>query len=152
MSLDDDALLAAVDLVGRTGATNFQVGYLHDGVPPEEAGWYAHAQYRGARITAEDHPGPVEAAEALARCLLNGAKCAHCGSLVALSDAGAMAYDTRLVDGSEWTVEQARAAGQCRWRRIGARWERGCERHKPSGPSRFSRQQPKRSTRRGRRR
>lgn len=60
---DEDALIAGVDLVGRTGATDFEVGYLHDDVPVAEAGWYAKAQYRGARLTAEDHPGPVEAVE-----------------------------------------------------------------------------------------
>lgn len=150
--LDDDATVAAADLVGRTGATHFQVGYLHDDVPPEEAGWYAHAQYRGARIIAQDHKHPAEAAEALARRLLNGAKCMHCGGLVSLSDAGAMAYNTRLVDGTAWTIEQAAAAGLCQWRRIGKRWERGCENRKPSRPSKFRRRQPKRRTRRERRR
>ncbi|WP_433225501.1 hypothetical protein [Actinomadura formosensis] len=151
MNFDDDALLAAVDLVGRTGATNFQIGYLHDGVPADQAGWYAHAQYRGARITAEDHRHPVEAAEALARRLLDGAKCAHCGGLVALSDDGAMAYNTRLVDGTRWTVEQATAAGLCHWRRVGPRWERGCEQRNPSRSSKVPRRQPKRTTRKGRR-
>ncbi|MCK2214266.1 hypothetical protein MF672_010755 [Actinomadura sp. ATCC 31491] len=133
--MDDDALKAAVDLVGRTGATGFEIGYLRDGVPVEEAGWYAHAQYRGARITSEEHRGPIEAVEALARKLLTGAKCTHCKKLVALSDDGAIAYNGLLADGTRWTVEQARAAGQCRWRRIGPRWVRGCERPAPPRPT-----------------
>lgn len=154
MNLDEDALIAAVDLVGRSGAREFEIGYLHDDVPPEQAGWWAHAQYRGARISAEDQPGPVAAAEALAQQLLKGAKCAHCGGLVALSDAGAFAYENvRLVDGSEWTAEQARAAGQCRWRRVGRRWERACESQRtPGRGSAFARSQPRRSSRRNRRR
>lgn len=85
VNMDDDALIATVDLIGRTGAKGFEIGYLHEGVPVEEAGWYAHAQYRGARITEENHRGPVEAAEALARQLLTGAMCNHCKKLVALS-------------------------------------------------------------------
>ncbi|MGW5259652.1 hypothetical protein ACWEQG_01675 [Microbispora sp. NPDC004025] len=123
-----DAGYAAIELVGRTGASNLEIGYLHDGVPLEEAGWYAHAQYRGARITAEDHTSPAAALEALARRLLTGGKCTHCGGLVALTDRGALAYATStLVDGTPWNVEQAREAGQCRWRRIGRTWKRGCE-------------------------
>lgn len=151
--LDDDATVAAADLVGRTGATQFKIGYLHDDVPPEEAGWYAHAQYRGARITVEDQPGPAEAADALARRLLTGAKCYHCGGLVTLSDDSAFAFHrARTVDGVRWDIEQSAAAGWCRWRRIGNRWEGGCENRKPTGPSKFPRRQPKRRTRRERRR
>lgn len=127
VDLDDDALRACVDLVGRAGAKGVEIGYLHDDVPPEEAGWYAHAQLRGARIIAENHPGPVEAADALCRRLLGGARC-RCGKLVALSDSGAMIYpDQVMSDGSSWTPEQAAKAGQCRWRRVGPRWEMGCE-------------------------
>lgn len=127
MNLDDDAFHAAVELVGRTGATGFQIGYLHDDVPPEKAAWYAHAQYKGARIIAEDHPGPIEAAEALARRLLTGAKCTACGGLITLSDSGAFAYSSAtLADGTVWDVKTAAAAGQCRWTRVGAHWEKGC--------------------------
>lgn len=123
--VDQDAVVAAADLVGRTGATGFEIGYLHDDVPNEEAGWYASAQYRGARII-EESSGPTEAAEALARRLLTGARC-KCGKLVALSDSGAVAYDdVTMADGTKWTVDKARAAGQCRWRRMGARWQQGC--------------------------
>lgn len=130
LAFDQDAFTAAVDLVGRSGARNFEVGYLHDNVPIEKAGWYAHAQYQGARLTAEDQPGPVEAAEALARRILTGGQCAHCGGLVALSDDGAYAYQkAHKVDGTPWDIEDAAAAGTCRWRRMGARWARGCEKN-----------------------
>jgi len=123
---DEDALMAAVDLVGRTGATAFEIGYLNDDVPPEEAGWYAHAQYRGARITAESS-GPVEAAEALAMRLLAGGKCTNCSGLIALSPAGAVVYPSAtLTDGTKWTAKQAKAARQCLWTRTGRTWQRGC--------------------------
>lgn len=151
-TLDEDAITALADLAGRTGARQLQIGYLHDDVPVQEAGWYAHAQYKGARITVDDQPGPVEAADALARRLLDGAKCMTCGGLVTLSDEGAMAYNTPLVDGSPWTVEQAAAAGLCRWRRVGPRWERGCQGRPPPQRPRAERRQPKRLTRRARRR
>jgi hypothetical protein len=123
--LDEDAVIAAADLAGRTGARAFEVGYLSDD-PPHQ--WYAHARYQGARISTEDHPGPVEAVEALARKLLTGAKCTHCGGLVALSGSGAFAFrQPVMADGTSWTAEQARAAGQCRWTRKGRRWEAACQ-------------------------
>lgn len=66
-------LEATLDLVGRCGAAAFEIGYLHDDVPVEEAGWYAHVQYQGARIIVEDQPSPEAAADALAARLLRGA-------------------------------------------------------------------------------
>lgn len=124
---DEDALTAAADLVGRSGAQAFELGYLHDDVPHEDASWWASATFRGTKLIEEGHRGPAEASEALARRILTGAKCTHCGGLVALSDQGAVAFNGRMADGTTWTVEQARAAGQCRWRRMGATWVRGCE-------------------------
>lgn len=125
MNLDEDALIAGADLVGRTGAKEFQVGYLNDD-PPHQ--WYAHARYKGARITEEGHKGPIEAVEALARRLLTGGKCTRCGGLIALSDAGAMIYPSAtLADGTKWTEREAKAAPQCRWTRAGRKWVAGCQ-------------------------
>ena len=125
MNLDEDALFAAVDLVGRTGAKEFQVGYLNDD-PPHQ--WYAHARYKGIRITEDDHKGPIEAAEALARRLLSGGKCTKCSGLIALSDSGALIYESAtLTDGTKWTAKDAKATAQCRWTRLGRRWEAGCQ-------------------------
>lgn len=155
MNMDDDAIFAAADLVGRAGAKEFQVGYLHDDVPVEEAGWYAHAQYRGARIGVEDHRGPVEAVEALARRLLDGAEC-RCGRLVALSDAGAMVYPGAYrPDGTVMTPERVAELaerGQCRWTRKGRHWVGACgagEQPQPSrGPNRAERRRRDRDRRR----
>lgn len=129
VTLDEDAVVAAVDLVGRAGAREFEIGYLNDeeddAFAVDGPQWYAHAQYRGARIIEEGHAGPTEAAEGLARQLLTGAKC-RCGRLVALSDHGAVFTSGQMADGSTWTPEQAQAAGQCRWTRFGRRWEPAC--------------------------
>lgn len=125
--LQEDKVVAAADLVGRAGATGFEIGYLYDDVPPEQAAWYAHAQYKGARIIAENHPHPADAAEALAVKLLTGAKC-KCGRLVALDTDGAIAFRKPVMaDGSTFTAAEARRAGQCRWRREGKRWTSGCD-------------------------
>ncbi len=136
---DLDALKACVDLVGRSGGRGFEIGYLHDGVPIERAGGWAHAQYSGARIAVENQPGPAAAAAALAKKVLTGAKC-QCGSLVRLSDDGAMFMGTRerpatLADGTTGSAAEAEAAGQCRWVREGARWVKGCERDPERRPA-----------------
>lgn len=132
VSMDEDAVIAAVDLVGRAGAKSFELGYLDDDVPVEKARWWAHADYRGDRIIEENHRGPVEAAEALARRILTGGRC-RCGKLVALSGNGAVAYDNvTMADGSKWTADEAKAAGQCRWTREGRKWVSACGAGKPN--------------------
>ena len=124
---DDDRIIAAAGLVGRTGATSFEIGYLHDGVPNAEAGWFAFARYKGARITVENQMSPPRAAEALAVRLLTGAKCMGCGKLVALSGIGAFAFaNPVMTDGTIFTYEQARSAGLCRWKRTGNKWGSEC--------------------------
>ncbi|WP_047891760.1 hypothetical protein [Micromonospora sp. RV43] len=135
-------VLACTDLIARAGGRQFELGYLHDDVPVDQAGWYAHVQYRGVRLFVEDQPGPAEAADALARKLLTGGRC-RCGRLVALSRDGAITYeDATMADGSRWTVAQARAAGQCLWRRVGARWEPACP--PPVNPNRPPRRERRR--------
>lgn len=109
-ALDSDALVAAADLVGRSGASNFQVGYLHDDDDPSflvfGPQWYAHAQYRGRRITAEGFDRPDDAADHLAKKILAGGQCAHCALIVSLD------FD---------------APERCHWWREADRWVRGCE-------------------------
>lgn len=99
-----DIVVACADLVGRAGARGFEIGYLRDDVPPDEAGWYAVAEYRGAKIMTDEHRSPTIAAMALSERLLAGAAC-RCGEPVTLDD------------------------GQrgCRWRLMGKRWEPGCD-------------------------
>jgi hypothetical protein len=124
---DGDAVKACADLVSRTGAKSFECGYLHDNVPVVQAGWYATAVFKGAKITAEDKESPAEACRQLATRLLSGAQCQHCKHLVTLNPVGATARDATLMDGRTWTAqEQAGAGGLCYWRLEGARWERGC--------------------------
>lgn len=122
---DQDAVEAACELVGRAGAQQLEVGYTDDeAVAAEDADWYAHAQYAGTRIMVEGRRGPIEALEALARKLLNGGQCTHCGRTITLS-------------GGQPNLDL------CRWTRMGKHWVRGCvdthaedERpYKPADPS-----------------
>lgn len=128
-SPSDERLAAAVLLIGHTGATTFEAGYLHDDVPTAEASWWATATYRGAKISVEKQAGPIEAAEALALRLLTGARCRWCGGISTVSPDGAIAYPgSTLTDGSKLpeSREGLEALGQCLWGRVGARWEPGC--------------------------
>nr|MDT0660821.1 hypothetical protein [Micromonospora sp. DSM 115978] len=99
-----DAVIAAADLVGRAGATQFEIGWTRDDVPVELAGWYCSAYYRGARLIVDEHRSPDAAAIALAERILTGGMC-RCRHRVALSD----------------------QADGCRWRLVGQRWEPGCD-------------------------
>jgi hypothetical protein len=123
---DQDAMFAALDLVGRTGAARFQLGWLHDDVPAGEMGWYANAQYKGTRVSVEDQAGPVQAAVALAQRLLAGAQCTTCGGVITLSgmDAADRESPVMMVDGSTWG--DAATASTCQWTRQGRRWQPAC--------------------------
>jgi hypothetical protein len=102
-----DQVMAAADLVQRTGARQFEIGYVHDDVPADQAGWYAHARYRGALVGVSDQPSPIDAADGLARRLLDGARCG-CGKPV--------------------TVDGIGKPGQCAWHRDGPVWVSACGR------------------------
>lgn len=71
-AMDDDAVIAAADLVGRAGARSFEIGWdcPHGDTVGEDhdcpgVRWYASASYRDREVKLGGHPGPVEAAEAL---------------------------------------------------------------------------------------
>lgn len=140
--MDDELLLASVDLIGRTGGRELEIGHSgDDDSTMAEVTWHAWCNLRqpgaaGVRIIEDGHPDPVTAVDALARRLLSGATCSHCRGLIALSSAGAViAPGARMADGTTMTVERARALHQCHWRRDGARWVRGCEDVYPRTPA-----------------
>lgn len=103
-NMNDDTIQACLDLVGRTGATDFEIGYVHDDVPVEKAGWFAQASYGATRVIVEDQTSPSLAAMALAERVLAGGGC-KCGQRVTLSS----------------------DAPGCRWRLMGAKWVSGCD-------------------------
>lgn len=109
----DDIVIACVDLFGRAGATESEIGWDCPHVPgaPEDHScerttWYATARYRGARLATDGHRTPSAAVLTLAERLLTGATC-RCRRPVALG------YPA--------------PEGCCRWRLVGERWEAGCD-------------------------
>jgi len=107
--IDAADITACADLVGRTGATGFEIGYLRDADDPtyilRGPGWYASALYQGSRVFTEDHYLPDVAADRLAVLLLDGGECLHCGRTVRLTPP---------------------LTSACRWWRAGDRWHPGC--------------------------
>ncbi len=128
-------MLAAIDVLGRTGAEGFEFGHLRDDVPIAEAQWWAGVRYRGTRVHVENHVGPVEAAEALVMEVVHGAMCQGCGKLAALND-GPIRIPSTLLDGTPVDEDEVRRRGACFWERNGARWERGCGDDAPAGSTR----------------
>lgn len=101
--VDEDALIAGVDLVGRSGARAIEIAYDDD--DPEKVTWSATATFNGAKLFFDGKADPVEAVEALARRLLQGARCRRCGKPIRL----------------------ASNRSGCRWRREGPKWVPGCD-------------------------
>ncbi len=133
--LDDDAVIAAIEVIGRSGATDFAFGYLDEDVAIADARWWAHAQYRGARITVENHAGPVEAAEALAVRIIHGGLCTGCQRVAAMTDDPVPVGDY-TVGGVRLDPAELQRRGACRWVRVGRRWEQGCGTPAPDGSTR----------------
>ena len=111
---DDFEMLAAVELVQRSGATEFEVGYLDEN--PANPRWWAKAQYRGARLQVDEHRTPSAAADALAARILEGGTCTTC----------------QLTVTTPAEIERKAAAGlapgreMCQWARFGRHWIAGC--------------------------
>lgn len=111
------AVIAAADLVERSGGREFQIGYLYDEGDPEfdERGpcWYASVTYRGARLFSEDHPMPAPACDHLAAQILDGGMCQFC--------------QRRTVVSTTPTGQFVPArGGDCIWRRDDDVWLAGC--------------------------
>jgi hypothetical protein len=124
---DSEALTACANLVERTGALEFKIGFLRD--DPTDPQWYAYAQYPGnRRIAVENFLNPIVACDELARRLLMGGQCQTCDRLITVDPTIAIARDAVLATtGQPWSMADQLAAGVCFWQRTGKRWISGCE-------------------------
>ncbi|HEV2071079.1 MAG TPA: hypothetical protein VGR26_14915 [Acidimicrobiales bacterium] len=112
-----DRLVAACDMVGRSGARSLELGYhpafdehgneLDEATTPAHRfRWWAKATYQGAVLAVDDGRGPIETVEALAARVQKDARCGRCGRLIC------------------WGGTRRR---YCWWRRTDGRWEPGCD-------------------------
>jgi len=124
----DEALIASVDMIGRTGARQLQFGFANDSAETvAEADWWASAYYRGARIMVQHETDALAAVAGLVRKLLQGAYC-KCGRVVTLYEHWATVGNKEVLHGRGfWSKQEQVNAGSCRWSRRGARWESSCD-------------------------
>ena len=104
--MDLPAIVAAVGVVGRSGAAQFEIGWLDDSYPHR---WWASAKYQGRRITGEHPSKPDIAVDRLVHKMLHGGLCVHCGDRINLTPTK-----------GRW------ADGNCEWHRVDAIWQPGC--------------------------
>lgn len=71
---DDPLLIAAIELIGRTGAKNIQIRYTDD---PEPTVWIADAEWDEGRLCGSGFT-PVDAAFDLCENAIDGGVCKHC--------------------------------------------------------------------------
>jgi hypothetical protein len=108
-----EALADAIKMVGRTGATSIEIGYLNEeAATMADAEWWAKAKYKGAVITTQEtHPDPLLAVLELQSRVTKDAACAQCG---------------RRID---WGGRRRRF---CWWSMQNGRWEPGCQATSPT--------------------
>jgi hypothetical protein len=89
--VDGDRMMAAVDLVKRTGADEFQIRFCEEEQPVI---WMAAARWKGT-WQAAGAMGPLGAVFALLDSVIDGGTCKHCGRPAGFeaTDAGTMPMD-----------------------------------------------------------
>lgn len=71
--------LATVELLGRTGANEFEIQYDDDrNSQTAPILWWAGANWKGHRVFSEHFPYPAQAAEDLLSRVVNGGLCTRC--------------------------------------------------------------------------
>lgn len=75
-AFDDARLIAAVEMVRRTGASNFSIRYTDD---EEPVVWIAVADYGEGRCEVDASLDPLRAVLRLCERLVDGGTCTHCG-------------------------------------------------------------------------
>lgn len=79
---DDPRFIAAVDLIGKSGGTSFQIRYDEEQDPVV---WVAVAEIRGGAWECAGGRTPAQAAVRLAEAMYDGGFCAHCGKPAGVS-------------------------------------------------------------------
>lgn len=74
---EDPRFVAAVQMIERTGAQSFRVGFTPDEDGPPVV-WYAVAEWSGNRAEAAAAMTPLDAVFRLCEQVIDGGICAHC--------------------------------------------------------------------------
>lgn len=71
-------LIAAVELLTRTGVGDVEVAYDEDDHFPDKVLWWAKGNWDGTRVYSAHFPYPAQAVEDLLAKVLNGGMCRRC--------------------------------------------------------------------------
>lgn len=72
-------VVAAIELLGRTGVGEVEFAYDEEDAYPEKVLWWAKGNWRGTRVYSAHFPYPAQALEDVLSRVINGGKCARCG-------------------------------------------------------------------------
>jgi hypothetical protein len=83
--MDSPKMLAAVQLLRRTGMQTYRIGYSDEGDGPPIV-WYAVAEWTGDRAEAAAALDPTTATLRLCEQVIDGGQCTHCKRLTIFDD------------------------------------------------------------------
>jgi hypothetical protein len=113
------AIIAATDVVGRSGAKETQLYF--------ENGFHAVAIFPGRRVIVSEYPNdPAGAADELARRVIHNGRCTSCRKIIVAEDRRPLAMSVTLPDGTVEHRTKPERTDLCFWDRVGERWEREC--------------------------
>ena len=72
-------VVAAVELLGRTGVSDVEFAYDEESTYPENVLWWAKGNWRGHRVYSAHFPYPAQALEDVLGRVINGGTCGRCG-------------------------------------------------------------------------
>lgn len=71
-------VLAAVELLGRSGVSDVEFAYDEEKAYPEGVLWWAKGNWNGTRVYSAHFPYPAQALEDVLSRVINGGMCARC--------------------------------------------------------------------------
>lgn len=77
-------VLAAVELLGRSGVGDVEFAYDEEEAYPESVLWWAKGNWNGTRVYSAHFPYPAQALEDLLGRVINGGQCARCKDITVL--------------------------------------------------------------------
>jgi hypothetical protein len=72
-------VIAAVELLGRTGVTDVEFAYDEEDAYPDKVLWWAKGNWKGHRVYSVHFPYPAQALEDVLSRVINGGTCGRCG-------------------------------------------------------------------------
>jgi hypothetical protein len=72
-------VVAAIELLGRTGVSDVEFAYDEEDAYPNKVLWWAKGNWKGHRVYSAHFPYPAQALEDVLSRVINGGTCGRCG-------------------------------------------------------------------------